>query len=121
MDEFSDLHNYLLATPESFRKLRYVPETVEKKDKTLKKEDISGVDAFITQAPLWLVGDFQSTRFWGSQGHVEDTCSEGGGRGGNVLLSEPGSLTITGPAGVVVRAEGKLGAVSIEARTRSSE
>ena len=33
-----------------------------------------------------------------------------------MLLSEPDSLTITGPAGVVVGAKGKLGAVSIEAR-----
>ena len=77
---------------------------------------ITGEDAFIALTSLWPKVDFRSTRFWGSQGHAEDACSEGGGRGGNVLVSEPGSLTVTRPAGVVVGAEGKLGAVSIEAR-----
>ena len=106
MEDYADIHNYFLATPDSFRKLRYVPEMVKVEDKAPKK-DITGEDAFIAQTPLRPVGDFRSTRFWGSQGHVEDTFSEGGGRGGNVLLSEPGSLTVTGLAGVVVGAKGK--------------
>ena len=75
----------------------------------------------MAQATLRPEVDFWSTRFWGSQGQSEDIGAEGGGRGGNVLLSELGSLTVTGLAGVVVGAERKLGAVSVEARPRSSE
>ena len=80
MEDYADIHNYFLATPDSFRKLQYVPETVKDEDKAPKKDEVSitGEDAFIAQAPLWPVGDFRSTRFLGSQGHVEDTCSEGG-------------------------------------------
>ena len=86
MDEFLDLHNYLLATPDSFRKLRYVPDTPVKDEEVALKVDevsITGEDAFIAQAPLRPKVDFRSIRFWRCQSRVEDTCSEGGGRGGN--------------------------------------
>ena len=104
MEEYSDLHNYLLPTSESFRKLRYVPETVEKEVEAHEEEGISGGDAFVTSAPLQSGRDFGDARLRGSQGHLEDGCSGGGE---NLLVAEPGSLAVTGPAGVVVGAKGR--------------
>ena len=113
MEDYSELHNYLLAILESFTKLRYVPETQEKEDNAPKSEVISGGDTFIAQAPLRSPEDFGNTRFWSRQGHVEvDVCPEGGG---NLLVTGPGSLTVTGPTGAEVGAKGRLGAVSVEA------
>ena len=70
-----DLHNYLLATPEAFRKLR-VPETVEKEVEAPKKRSIDE-DAFVTLLPLRSIRDFGDTEFRGSQGHLE-VIPEGG-------------------------------------------
>jgi len=111
MEDSTDLHNYILITAESFIKLQYVPETEEKEVNAPKCEGISGEDAFIAQVPLRSDGDFGNARSRGRLGHLEDGCPEGGG---NLLVSEPGSLTVTGLARVVIGAEGKLGTVSVE-------
>ena len=58
-----DLHNYLLATPDSFRKLRYVPETVEREDEAPKKKSISGEDAFVKLVSLRSSRNFGDTRY----------------------------------------------------------
>ena len=120
MEDMSDPHNYFLATPDSFRKLRTVPETpVKTEDKTPQVDEVSipGQDAFMAPTSLLAKVDFRSTRFWDSQGQVEDIGAEGGARGGTTLVSEPGSLTINGPARMVVGVKDKLGAVSEEARS----
>ena len=111
MEDLSDFHNYLLATPESFRKLRYVPETVEEEVEAPKKRSIPGEDVFIEPIPLWSSTAIRNTRFRGSEGHLEDSCRDGGG---NLLVAGPGSLTVTGPTRVEVGAKGKLGAVAVE-------
>ena len=69
MEDYTDIHNYFLATLDSFRMLRYVLEMVKDEDKAPKKDEVSITreDAFIAQAPLRNEGDFWSTRFWGSQ------------------------------------------------------
>ena len=102
----SDFHNYLLATPESFRKLRYIPETVEKEVEAPKKRSIPGEDVFIEPVPLWSSTAIRNTRFRGSEGYLEDSCRDGGG---NVLVVGPGSLTVTGPTRVEVGAKGSIG------------
>ena len=93
MEDLSDFHNYLLATPESFRKLRYVPETVVEEVEAPKKRSIPGDDVFIEPVPLWSSTAIRNTRFRGSEGHLEDSCRDGG----NQLVAGPGSLTVTGP------------------------
>ena len=75
MDE--DIHNYFLVTPESFRKLRYVPEIVEREVEAPKKRSI-GEYAFITLLPLRSSRDFGDAEFRGSQGHLK-VIPEGGG------------------------------------------
>jgi len=109
MDEVADLHKYLLLTPDSFRKLRNVPAQPPVNSEADSKlvapnagrVSIPGQDAFMAPASFWPEVDFQSTRFWDSQGGMQAVVAKGGVRSGNSLVAEPGmgSLTVTGPTG----------------------
>jgi len=119
MDEVADFHKYLLLTSDSFRKLWRAPEqplvNSELEAPNANRVSIRGQDAFMAPASFRPEVDFRSTRFWDSQGGTETVVTEGGVRGGNSLVAEPGmgSLTITGSTGEVVGAESdELGAVS---------
>ena len=89
---------------ENFRKLRNILETVRREAQAPKKRSISGEDAFVTPVPLRSSRGFGDTRFRSSGGHLEDSCSEGGG---SLLVTELGSLTVTGLTGEEVAAEGR--------------
>ena len=72
---------------------RFVPETA---DKEVEAQKLRSIDrgAFITLLPLRSRGDFSDTEVWSIQGELEV-----GPRGGN-LVTEPGSLTVTGHTGI---------------------
>jgi len=74
---------------------RFVPEIVDKEVQleAPKLRSIDG-DAFTTLLPLQSRGDFSDTEVRDTQGELEV------GPGGENLVAEPGSLTVTGRTGI---------------------
>ena len=107
MEYKSEPHNYLLASMESYQKLRDELETAKREIGTWRRRSTDGEGAFVTSRPLRSSTGFSDTRYRSSEGHLEGNCAEGG----NLLVAEPGSLTITGPVGVEVGAKGRAVAV----------
>ena len=94
---------------ESFRKLRSL---LRNEVEAPRKQSTGEESALITPRPLRSSADFGDTRSRSSEGHLEDSCTEGGSL--HVAAPGMGSLAVTGPAGVEVGAKGKLGAVATE-------
>jgi len=91
MEDLSELHNYLLLTPESFRKLRSIPDTTGKIAETPQEEAIFKEDTFVTTPSIRSGGGLREAecRYQGSQ----PTDSGVGGRDRRSNMAESGSLT----------------------------
>ena len=111
MDECIELRNSLFTSLKSLKKLRLKLEAVSSDIDESTKKRIYRELRFITPRPFQSGTGFRDTGYQSSEGHLEDNCTEGG----NLSVAGPGSLTITGSTGVEVGANGKLGAVAVEA------
>jgi len=108
MEDLTELHNYLLITPESFRKLRSVPDTTGKTVEAPQEEAIFVEDTFVTTPSLRSGGDLREAKHRYSEG--QPTGSGIGGRDYCSNMAEPGILTVTGPASLKGGVNSKFGA-----------
>jgi len=101
MEDRTELHSYVLITPDDFNKSRRIPVTAGKATQTPPEEEeaiFRVEDTFVTTPPLRSGGDFQEVIVRHAEGQPTGlVCGGTGGRRSNVV--EPGkSFTITGPA-----------------------
>ena len=111
MEDLSELHNYLLLTPKSFRKLRSIPDTTGKTVETPQEEAIFVEDIFVTTPSIRSGGGLREAKYQDSQ----PMGSGVGGRDRRSNMAESGSLTAMGPTSSQGGVESKFGAASRQA------
>ena len=86
MEYKSESPNYLLASMESYRKLREQLDAMKQEIGAWRRRISDSSSTFITPRPLRSGADYRDTGYRSSEGHSEDSFSEGG----NLQVTEPG-------------------------------
>ena len=75
MEYKSEPPNYLLASMESYQKLRDQLDAVKREIGAWRMRSTDGEGTFITPRPLRSSADFGDTSSRSSEGHPKDSCS----------------------------------------------
>ena len=112
MEYKSEPPNYLLTSMKSYQKLRDQLDATKKEIGVCRRRIADSSGIFITQRPLRSGADYGDAGYRSSEGHSEDSFSEGG----NLHVTAPGmgSLSVTGSVGDKVGAKNKFGALATE-------